>query len=162
MTSGGAGSFYGNDSLWQFGSGWPSQLDTSGVAQRKTLNAVFAGLGWQNLQPDTSNRLVTAGRGSQDTALSESPGFFTNDPSGGWYVTAAYSPDGTLAVVYNPDSSRNSITLSPAVLGPHPTVTRIDPTNGAATNLGWTTNPAGATNAGGNHDWLYIITASPR
>jgi hypothetical protein len=163
MTSGGAGSFYGNDSLWSFGSGWQQRLDTTIVAQRKALNSVFAGIGWQKLVPDTGSRLVTAGRGGQYTTNSNTSGPLTNDPSTGWYVTAAYSPDGTLAVIYNPDS-RNGITLSPAVLGLNPTITRIDPTNGASTSLGWPTPTqlSGGTNAGGDHDWLYIIKASPR
>jgi hypothetical protein len=55
-----------------------------------------------------------------------------------------------------------SITVSSALLGANPTITRVDPTNGATTSLGWTTNPTGGTNAGGDHDWLYVITASPR
>jgi hypothetical protein len=162
MTSGGAGSFYGNDSLWQFSSGWQSQLDTTIVAQRKALDSVFAGMAWQNLQPDTSNLLVTAGRGGEDTALSTTSAPDTNDPSTGWYVTAAYTADGTLAVIYNPDTTSNSITLSPALLGPNPQITAIDPTNGARTSLGWTTHPTMGANAGGDHDWLYIINASPR
>ena len=58
MTSGGAGTFYGNDSLWEFQSGWKGQLDTSDVAQRKAFNAAFAGINWQELQPDVDNRFV--------------------------------------------------------------------------------------------------------
>ena len=42
LTSGGAGSFYGNDDLWQFGSGWQNQLDTADVAQRTALEAAVA------------------------------------------------------------------------------------------------------------------------
>jgi hypothetical protein len=155
MTSGATGGFYGNDSLWKFGAGWQNQLDTTEVAQRKILDGVFAGINWSALQPDTGSQLVTSGRGGEYPNANTTVG--TNR-----YVTAAYTADGTLAVIYNPDSSQNSITISPAVLGLNPTITRIDPTNGAATNLGWTTNPAGGTNAGGDHDWLYIINASPR
>ncbi len=160
MTSGAAGTLYGNDRLWMFASGWQNQLDTVGVAQRKVFNAAIAGTKWWTLQPDTGSRLVTAGRniqGSNFSIGSNTP--FTNDSTYGNYVTAAYSPDGTLGLVYNPDSTKNSITLSPSVLAANPQIVKVDPTNGARTNLGWTTNPAGGTNAGGDHDWLYVITA---
>ena len=112
MTSGGAGTFYGNDSLWEFQSGWQSQLDTSDVAQRKAFNAAFAGINWQNLQPDVDNQLVVSGRNSEYTAWSTSSAPDTNDPTYGNYVSAAYSADGTLGVIYNPDTTENRITIS--------------------------------------------------
>ncbi len=161
MTSGGTGSFYGNDTLWQFNSGWQSQLDSTIVLQRKALNAAFAGINWQNLHPDTTNQLVTAGRNSQLTArdtYQTSPA--TDDSTYGWYVTAGYSSDGKLGVIYNPDTTRNHITVSSSVLGTNPTITAVDPTNGARTNLGWTTTPTMGANAAGDHDWLFIITAN--
>jgi hypothetical protein len=160
MTSGGAGSFYGNDSLWMFAAGWQQQLDTTIVAQRQTFDAAFAALNWSALQPDTTNALVTAGRNTPLTAQdSTSSTPMTNDSTYGWYVTAAYTPDGHLGVVYNPDTTRNDITLSPSLLGANPQITAVDPTNGARTNLGWTTTPTMGANAAGDHDWLFIITA---
>jgi hypothetical protein len=160
MTSGAAGTFYGNDSLWPFQTGWQNQLDTSDVAQRKALNAVFAKISWQSLQPDVNSQLVTAGRNSQFTAWSTGPTPFSNDATYGNYVTAAYTPDGTLAVIYNPDTTINHITVSSARLGANPGIIAIDPTNGARTSLGWTTTPTMGTNAGGDHDWLFVITAA--
>jgi Protein of unknown function (DUF4038)/Bacterial Ig-like domain (group 3) len=160
MTSGGTGSFYGNDSLWKFVSGWQSQLDTSDVAQRHAFDAAIAGTKWWAMQPDTGSRLVTAGRNNEwpgGAAGSQTP--TTADATYGNYVTAAYTPDGTSALIYNPDSSENSIALSATVLAANPDIIRVDPTNGATTNLGWTTSPPGGTNAAGDHDWLYIITA---
>ena len=47
------------------------------------------------------------------------------------------------------------------MLGANPSITAVDPTDGARTSLGWTTTPTMGTNAGGDHDWLFIITASP-
>ena len=162
MTSGGAGTFYGNDSLWQFQPGWQNQLDTSDVAQRKALNAAFAGVNWQNLHPDVSNQLVVSGRNSEYTAGSTGSGPDTNDPTYGNYVSGAYSTDGALGVIYNPDSTKNRITISSSVLGTNPSITAVDPTDGARTSLGWTTTPTMGTNAGGDHDWLFVITASPK
>jgi hypothetical protein len=162
MTSGATGSFYGNDSLWQFNGGWQGQLDTSDVAQRQAFNAAFAGINWSTLQPDTSSQLVTSGRNNQDTSWTNrgigSPQ--TNDPTDGWYVTAAYAADGSLGVVYNPDTTRDHITLSPTALGANPTITAVDPTDGARTALGWSATPTMGTNAGGDHDWPFVITAS--
>jgi hypothetical protein len=48
------------------------------------------------------------------------------------------------------------------VLGANPSITAVDPTDGARTSLGWTTTPTMGANAGGDHDWLFIITASPK
>jgi hypothetical protein len=163
MTSGATGTFYGNDFLWKFQTGWPNQLDTTDVTQRQAFNAAFANIKWWTLQPDTTSQLVTAGRNSEGTNFGAGPNTpFTNDPTYGNYVTAAYSPDGTLAVIYNPDTTLNHITISNSPLGAKPTITAIDPTTGATTNLGWTTTPTMAANAAGDHDWLYIINASPR
>jgi hypothetical protein len=62
-------------------------------------------------------------------------------------------------VIYNPDTAINQITISSSVFGANPTITAVDPTDGARTSLGWTTTPTMGTNAGGDHDWLFIITA---
>jgi hypothetical protein len=45
------------------------------------------------------------------------------------------------------------------VLAANPTITAVDPTNGARTDLGWTTTPTMGANAGGDFDWLFIINA---
>lgn len=164
LTSGGCGQFYGNDSLWAFTTGWQAQLDTTMVAQRKAFMAVIAQYDWWKLAPDTGSALVTAGRGTQwptssgPNAGSTTP--MTNDATYGHYVTAAFSADGKIAMVYNPDSSTNTITLSAAPLGASPTITKVDPTSGTTSSLGWTTAPSGGANAAGDHDWLYVITAT--
>jgi hypothetical protein len=162
MTSGGAGTFYGNDSLWKFGAGWQNQLDTSDVAQRSALYASLDGIKWWTLAPDTGNALVVAGRNQEFTSWSPAKPPNTDDATYGWYVSAARSSDGSLAVIYNPDTTRNRITISSSVLGANPTITAVDPTDGATRNLGWTTTPAMGANAAGDHDWLFIINASPR
>jgi Protein of unknown function (DUF4038) len=159
MTSGAAGTFYGNDSLWQFQTGWQNQLNTSDVAQRKAFDAAFAGINWQNLRPDVNSQLVVSGRNSEYTAWSAGGTPYTDDATYGNYVSAAYTPNGTLGVIYNPDTTKNHITISNSVLGANPSITAVDPTDGARTSLGWTTTPTMGTNAGGDHDWLFIITA---
>ncbi len=161
LTSGATGNFYGNDDgLWWFASGWQNLLDTADVNQRQAMYRAFAGIDWSHLQPDTSSRLVTAGRNNEGfnfSAAANTPE--TNDSTYGWYVTAAYTPDGRTAVIYNPDTSRNHITVSSVVLGSDPTITAVDPTTGATTNLGWTSTPTMGANAGGDDDWLFVIHA---
>ena len=112
MTSGAAGTFYGNDSLWEFQSGWQSQLDTSDVAQRKAPERRLRRN--QLAEPSTgfSNQLVVSGRNSEYTAWSTSSGPDTNDATYGNYVSAAYSTNGALGVIYNPDTTKNRITIS--------------------------------------------------
>lgn len=169
MTSGACGYFYGNDTLWTYGGAAGNQitgtLDTISVAQRKVMLNIFAGISWWKLVPDTGNTMLTAGRGTQLTGRDTTfpPAHPTNDATFGHYVTGALSADGKLAAVYNPDSSTNtSVSISHTPLGTSPQVTRYDPTNGAATGpsaLGIALTNPGA-NAAGDHDWLYVITAS--
>jgi hypothetical protein len=160
LTCGCCGSFYGNDNLWPFASGWQTQLDTTDVTQRKAINNAFAALAWWKLVPDTGNHLVTAGRGSQFAYAGHTQTANTADPTYGHYVTAGVAADGSLAVIYNPDTTLNSITISAAPLASNPTITAIDPTNGATSSLGWTTTPTKGINAGGDHDWLFVVNAS--
>jgi hypothetical protein len=161
MASGETGNLYGNDALWWYASGWQNLMNSNYVTQRKAFMSAIAGVKWWMLAPDTGNHLVTAGRGTQGSNFGvNSTQPTTSDGTYGHYVTASYSADGSTALVYNPDSTLNSITLSASVLGTNPVITKVDPTNGATTNLGWTTTPAGGTNAGGDHDWLYIINAT--
>lgn len=162
MTCGASGQFYGNDYWWPQPSGWLTALDTTNWQIRARMMSLFKGLAWQNLQPDTSHALVTAGYGTQWTsgpaAATITP--YTNDSTYGNYVTAAYTSDGTLAVIYNPTSA--TLTLSASVLGSSPTIKRVDPVSGTQTSVTWTTSLASpGNNSGGDPDWLYIITASP-
>ena len=146
--------------------GIPNRLAEPVGHQRRrpteSAERAFAGIHWQDLQPDVSNKLVVSGRDNEYTVWSTSSGPDTNDPTYGNYVSAAHLIDGTLGVIYNPDTTKNRISISSAVLGPNPSITAVDPTNGTRTTLGWSTTPTMGTNAGGDHDWLFIITASPR
>lgn len=157
LTSGGCGSFTGNDLVWPFTGTWTTHLTRTVMTQLKAMQDLFAGLAWWKLVPDAGSHLVTAGRGTQITANNSNTTTAQNS-----YVTAAVTADGTLAVIYNPDSSTNtSVTLSTTPLGSSPTLTRVDPTTGTQTSMTWTTtltNPGA--NAGGDHDWLYLITAT--
>ena len=75
------------------------------------------------------------------------------------FVTATRSPDGTFAVVYLPTAQ--TITLDPTVLAPGARAVWVDPVDGtrrAVPLVGSLSTPG--LNAGGDLDWLLLITAS--
>jgi hypothetical protein len=152
LTSGAAGEFYGSDD-WEFHAGWESRLDTEGVVQLSRLRYLFDRLPWWTLVPDTTSTLVTAGRG---TAASDDPhvDVLQND-----YVTAARSRDGRLAVIYLPGP--HTITVDRGALAPSAKAIWIDPSSGERRTapMADTFTTPGA-NAGGDDDWLLLITAS--
>jgi hypothetical protein len=143
MVDGNVGGYlYGNANVYGFTSGWQAAMSTPAVTQLGYWASLFRSFNWQTLIPDTANTFLTSGYGS-----------------GGTKALAARATDGSLAAVYNPDTSQNNITISRSVLGANPTITAVDPTDGATTNLGWTTSPTMGANAAGDHDWLFVITA---
>jgi hypothetical protein len=95
LTSGAAGEFLGTDD-WDLHAGWEQRLSTRALTQVTRLRKLFSALRWWELVPDTGNRLVTAGRGTE-LATDEPHDVLEND-----YVTAARTPDGRLAVAYLP------------------------------------------------------------
>lgn len=143
MVAGCFGYVYGHLQVYGFTSGWQSDLATTPVSQLEQWKAIWSSIAWQKLNPDTGGTFLASGAGSGTTK-----------------ALAAFSSDGTLGVVYNPSTSANSITLSYSSFGSSPTVTAVDPTNGARTSLGSTTTPTMGNNAAGDPDWLFVVTAS--
>jgi Protein of unknown function (DUF4038) len=105
LTSGAAGELVGSDD-WEFHDGWERRLSTPALTQITRLRTLFSTLPWWRLVPDTANRLVTAGRGTQLTT-DEPMDVLEND-----YVTAARTPDGRLAVIYLPTGRTISVDAS--------------------------------------------------
>ena len=99
-----------------------TRLDTAAVAQLGRLRDCSTRWPGGRLVPDTASTLVTAGRGTELTDDTEMD-VLDND-----YVTAARSPDGTLAVVYVPTA--RTITLDPTVLASGATADWVDPVDG--------------------------------
>jgi hypothetical protein len=153
LTSGSPGELYGSEDVWD-AAPTKEALNTAAVAQLSALRTAFEGLrGWQNLVPDYSSRFITDGRGTKGT---DSEDYV----SGNTYVTGGVTDDGTLAVVYLPDTT-GTITLNTDLMGPGYTARWIDPTTGASTpaSTGPTyTHPD--TNAAGSTDWLLVLEAS--
>ena len=147
--------FYGSEDVWD-AAPTESALRTAAVVQLGALRAVFESLkGWQNLVPDFDGSFITAGRGKK---AGESSGEYTG---GDTYVTGALTPDGTLAVIYLPAATTQTITLNTDLLGPNYTARWVDPTTGASisTASGSRYTKTGA-NGAGCADWLLVLESS--
>ena len=151
LTSGAAGEFYGSAD-WEFHDGWEERLSTRALSQITRLRSLFSTLAWWELAPDTANQLVTAGRGTELTT-DEFMDVREND-----YATAARTPDGRLAVIYLP--THRSIAVRRSAMAAGTRAAWVDPTSGTRRPV-----PMAATfttpgpNAGGDHDWLLILSS---
>jgi len=120
LLSGGAGQVYGNHYIWPFLSGWQTQLDTPGAIEMRHVTALFAPRAWYNLVPDTNHTVVTAGYGTYSGS-----GYVADNN----YVTAARTPDGTLAIAYMPTAG--TITVNLASFSNAVTARWYDPSTGS-------------------------------
>ena len=155
LTSGAAGEFVGSGD-WDFHDGWEQRLSTRALTQITRLRTLFSTLAWWQLVPDTTNQLVTAGRGTELTtneAKDAMTDVLDND-----YVTAARTPDGHLAVIYLPTQRTISVNTSAMAAGTR--AAWIDPTSGRRDPIpmsGTFTTPG--SNAEGDNDWLLVLTS---
>ena len=149
LTSGSPGEVYGSQD-WRFESGWQDRLRGSGLQQLKGIRDFVQGLEWWRLVPDTTDGLVTGGRGSPvapDAAM---------DVLDSDYATVASTPDRSLVLVYVPTARTLRLRLDR--LGPATSAQWFDPSSA-------TTRPAALAasmrtpgrNAGGDGDWLLVI-----
>jgi uncharacterized repeat protein (TIGR01451 family) len=161
LLSGATGQLYGNHFTWQFVcpqrdgagncvGGWKDQLDTPGATQIAYVKALFEPRRWSALVPDQTHAVVTNGLGT----------FGTDD-----YVTAASTPDGTLAIAYVPSS--RTLTVDMTKFSGPVTARWYDPSNGTFTpmpgspftNAGSVQLATPGTNAGGDDDWVLVLEA---
>ena len=167
MTSGGAGTEFGNQHVNHFDTTsptWQSQLDTTATLQVKYLPKLFNQLQWWNLVPDQSHKIVTAGSSGTYNASNENLYLAT-------YATAAWVPDSTnaslasAAIVYTPVST--TLTINMGMFSKTMTASWYDPTTGNSTaipgsfpNIG-TQNfmtPSGThTDGTGTNDWVLVL-----
>lgn len=151
LTSGAAGEFFGSHD-WQFHDGWEQRLSTPAVTQIGRLRNLLSGLPWWQLVPDTSDMVVTGGRGTQ-LKTDDPMDVLDND-----YVTAAKTPDGRLAVIYLP--TQRTISVNRAALTAGSRAAWIDPTSGTSQRVPMSnTFTTPGTNAGGDTDWLLLLTS---
>jgi hypothetical protein len=151
LTSGAAGEFAGSHD-WAFHDGWERRLSTPAVTQIGRLRNLISDLPWWQLMPDTSDMIVTRGRGAQ---------LKTDDPMDvldNEYVTAAKTPDGRFAVIYLP--TQRTISLNRAALSAGCRAAWTDPASGASRPVPMSdTFTTPGINAGGDADWLLLFTS---
>ena len=160
LTSGGQGTLNASDAvmLWDTGSLAALTAETFMDTVRPAIWDYLTSLGgWQDLIPDLSSALVTAGRGSQVSGIT--PGSEGHYSGGNSYVTAALTADKTLAVIYIPDAT-SAITVDESQLAGEYTATWADPVSLAtsAATTGTTYSHSGA-NSAGDSDWVLVFQA---
>jgi hypothetical protein len=157
MTSGAAGQLYGNHYTWPFTNGWKNHLDTPGAVQIGYLKTFFQARAWYNLVPDTNHVVVTGNIGT----FSSTGHVADND-----YLTAARTPDGSLAVIYTPIIRPLTVNMS-QLSGP--AVSRwFDPSSGKFSDLAGSPFPNSGTqsftppgnNSDGDGGWVLVLETS--
>ncbi len=180
MLSGATGQVYGSGDIWKFEKGWETKLDSPGAIQLGYLKDLFASRNWNDLVPDQTHSLVTSGYDSLAGYIGKFADYIgkdcesrifafikkhtgfgsitTND-----YVTAARTPDGSLAMAYLP--SIRTITVDMSKLA-GPTEARwYDPTNGTYlevegspfANAGSKQFTPPGNNSAGDGDWILVL-----
>ncbi|MCT7291176.1 glycoside hydrolase family 140 protein [Rhodococcus pyridinivorans] len=154
LTSGSPGEFRGSDD-WEFPDGWETRLDTPAVAQLRAIRELWQSWPWWELVPDIDEPLVVAGRGTPWTS-DEMIDVLDDE-----YVTAARTPDGSLAVVYLP--TQRTIRLDPALVPEEATLEWVDPADATGPRQPATSDengdiPIPGPNTDGDGDWLLVIT----
>jgi chitodextrinase len=159
LLSGGFGHLWGNHYINHVLPEWRDNLDTPGASQIRHSTNLFSTYEWWNLVPDQTHDIVTGGYGSYN---SENQDFTAAD-----YVTAAWNPDGTLAMAYTPAPTTLSVDLSRFV---RPIVARwYDPSAGTFraiagspfSNSGTETFATPGLNDDGDTDWVLVLDATP-
>jgi hypothetical protein len=162
--SGATGQVYGHGLIWPFKPGWKSAFDSPGAVQMAYLQALFLPRRWWELAPDQKHTLVTAGYGTFDAAHTDANRYvMTSD-----YVTAARTPDGSLAMAYMPTLRALTVDLT-QLRGPV-TAQWYDPSKGVYVpiagspfaNSGTHVFTPPGKNGDGDGDWVLILEASRR
>lgn len=152
--SGSTGQLYGNGYTWPFKPGWKTKLDTPGAIQFGYLQRLLRPRRWWDLVPDEQHTLVTSGFGT----------FGTYD-----YVTAAASPNGSLALIYMPTARTITVDMSRfrapvAATWYDPAAGRCSPAAaGRLANAGSRTftPPGDYADGAGSSDWVLVLETHP-
>jgi hypothetical protein len=162
---------FGSEGIWQWDTNAAAQ--TTGeylyTTQAGKIRAAIEGLtGWHKLIPDTSNLLVTAGRGTRATQFASGGAGGQYEPStANSYVAASRVADGTLALIYMP--AHTTITIDQSKLTAGYGAKWLDPVSCVTTaaTVGGTYNSATAgpggtgTNSAGDPDWVLVLATPP-
>jgi hypothetical protein len=154
LLSGATGQLYGNHYTWQFANGWKTNIDTPGSAQMAHAAKLLQNKQWYNLVPDQNHQVVTGGLGT----YSSSATIAGND-----YLTAASTPDGSLAIAYMP--TRRTVTVDMTKFSGNVQASWYDPTTGAYAviagspfaNTGSRQFTPSGNNSAGDGDWVLVM-----
>lgn len=158
MTSGACGQLYGNHYTWTFTTNWQDFLDSPGTIELSHLTSFFSSIPWWQLIPDQDHQIVTSGYGTYDAnneALQNAN-----------YVTTAWIPNGSLAVIYDP--AGNTLTVNLSSFNSPVFAYWYDPSNGNTTlisgspfpNTGSQTLSTPGNNGDGQTDWLLELSTN--
>jgi len=154
--SGGSGQIFGNRYVWEFFSGWQANLATQGVADLIRWKNFFTSLPWQNLVPDQTHVIGTAGYGTPS-----SNGVLDTDS----YVCVAADTGVYTCVAYFSQGIAQTLTTNMTKFAGTITAKWFDPTNASYTSIGTFSNtgthdftPTG-NNSAGDPDRVLVLTA---
>ena len=159
LASGARGITTGSDAVfvWSSSSLAAVTSETWFASQAANVYTAFTSRpGWWKLIPDTSNLLVTAGRGTRGAYSNQE--FLGGNIGSVNYVAASRAPDGSLAVIYC--AVAMSITIDQTKMQAGYTAHWVDPASGAATltTSGSTYSSSGlGNNSAGAPDWVLIL-----
>ena len=146
MLSGASGHAYGIEPVWSLEPGWQKALNDRSAFQMRHLKNLFASRVWYNLKPDQAHTVVTDGYGK-----------FGEDN----YVTAAYTPDGSLMIAYLPEGG--SLTVDLSKFNGSVKAQWFDPTNGSYREAGSFKNfgrrniSSPESNSDADRDWVLLM-----
>lgn len=169
LTSGARGINTGSEGIWQWPSTAPAAVTGAyyyaSVAGK--IRALIESLpAWYRLVPDTSSKMVTAGRGTYATpVVSGGSGTQYGTATTDNYVTASRTPDGSLALIYL--SHASAVTVDQGTLQPGYTASWVDPdslaiyagTPGGTYNSGAADGAKPVLNNRGDPDWVLVLQA---
>jgi len=156
--AGGCGYIYGSGYVWPFASGWKTNLDTVGAIELRYCKNLLSSKAWYSLVPDQAHTLATSGYGTFSAGGTEHTSISAND-----YVTAALTPEGTLALVYVP--SARTITVDMTEFSGSVIARWYDPTAGTYQsivgspfpNAGFHVFSTPGTHSDGASDWVLVL-----
>ncbi len=157
MTSGATGQLYGGPA-YGIKMGWsPATIDSTGARQLEYQTSLLESIDWWMLVPDTSHRLVIRGYGTCPTS-----GSIVKVTC----VTDSYSPDRTLALIY--ETKRGTVTVDLSRMAGSTKARWYDPTDGnyrsisgsPFANSGSQNFTPPDENGAGSHDWVLLLQAA--
>lgn len=172
LSSGSRGYMYGDQSIisWNTHTAFTTPPPFVTTDLGNIWNYLSGLHGWHQLVPDTSNVLVTGGRGTQlPLEPSNTAGSYTGqaaDFGGGpnYYVTASRTPGGTLAVLYLPDATGShnggAVTIDQTKMATGYTATWVDPASAAQVPAtAGSSYSRSVNNSQGGADWVLVLQA---